>query len=148
MSDAHHDFDGLTRDEALAELARRGVRGPEVYLLDVLPLVEMAWSDGTVQDAERVLIEAFLDEHVGALHREAGVTVIGRAEALRFVQRVPQPAPRGAPWSPGHGLLRCREAHFADSTGLGSAGGLPKSSRARLSSRSFTSTDGATADTF
>ncbi|MCU0698319.1 MAG: hypothetical protein MUC96_17590 [Myxococcaceae bacterium] len=87
MSDAHHDFDGLTRDEALAELARRGVRGPEVYLLDVLPLVEMAWSDGTVQDAERVIIEAFLDEHIGALHREAGVTVISRAEALRFVQR-------------------------------------------------------------
>jgi hypothetical protein len=86
MNDTHA-FETLSPEEALAELARRGVRGPDVWLLDVLPLVEMAWSDGTVQDAERVLIEAFLDEHVERVNREAGARLVTHALALAFVQR-------------------------------------------------------------
>jgi hypothetical protein len=82
-----HDFDTLTRDEALAELARRGLKGTDVYLLDVLPLVEMAWSDGTVQDAERQVIYAFLEDHLDTLNREAGVQLVTRPQALRLVQR-------------------------------------------------------------
>jgi hypothetical protein len=101
-----HDFEALSRDEALAELARRGVKGPSVYLLEVLPLIEMAWSDGTVQDAERVLIEAFLDEHLDTLNREAGLTVLGRGEALAFVQRFLAARPTAQEFRELRGLLR------------------------------------------
>ncbi|MDX2010368.1 MAG: hypothetical protein SFW67_09270 [Myxococcaceae bacterium] len=106
MIDAHHDFDGLSRDEALSELARRGVRGPAVYLLDVLPLIEMAWSDGTVQDAERVLIDAFLEEHIDALNREAGLVVVGRGHALAFVQRFLASRPTAQEFRELRALLR------------------------------------------
>lgn len=77
----------MTRHEALAELARRGILGNAVYLLDVLPLVEMAWADGVVQPGERAMILAFLDEHLRQLEAREGGAVVPRADALRFVDR-------------------------------------------------------------
>lgn len=87
MSEPGSEAEALTKDEALAELARRGIIGPDVWLLDVLPLVEMAWSDGAIQPEERQLIAAFLEEHVEAVNREAGQAVASMASASAFVQR-------------------------------------------------------------
>jgi hypothetical protein len=100
------EFDTLTRDEALAELARRGLKGTDVYLLDVLPLVEMAWSDGTVQDAERQVIYAFLEDHLDTLNREAGVQLVTRPQALRLVQRFLGARPTAQEFRELRGLLR------------------------------------------
>jgi hypothetical protein len=76
-----------TKHEALGELAKRGIMGNAVYLLDVLPLVEMAWADGVVQPGERAMILAFLDEHLRQMEERNGSQVVPRAEALRFVDR-------------------------------------------------------------
>jgi len=77
----------MTRSEALTQLAARGIRGPMVYLLDALPLVEMAWADGEVQPAERVMILSFLDQHLAQLDAQAQTTVVPRREALDFITR-------------------------------------------------------------
>ncbi len=58
-----------------------------VYLLDALPLVEMAWADGEVQPAERAMIFSFVDQHLAQLEAHAQTTVVPRREALEFINR-------------------------------------------------------------
>lgn len=63
----------MTRDEILAELeAEYGVSPRLVYVLDVIPLVEMLWADGRNQEAEISLIKKFLVEHLAELETAAG----------------------------------------------------------------------------
>lgn len=77
----------MTRSEALSRLVARGVPGPMVYLLDALPLVEMAWADGVVQPAERAMILAFVNQHLALLEAHAGGPVVRRSDALEFINR-------------------------------------------------------------
>lgn len=52
-----------TEDAALAERIRRlGFDGETVKVLDLLPLVHVAWADGTVQHSERALILHLIEE--------------------------------------------------------------------------------------
>lgn len=78
----------MTRRDALATLKRHGFGGPLVYLLDVLPLVRMAWADGVVQPSERAEILAFVDEHLGRLDIQAQSTVVPRPVALECINRL------------------------------------------------------------
>ena len=51
-------------DEALIDRLRTlGIEGPGVRLLHLLPLVHVAWSDGTVSDAERRTIMRVVRAH-------------------------------------------------------------------------------------
>lgn len=77
----------ITRSEALARLDRHGISGALIYLLDALPLVEMAWSDGVVQPSERAVILSFLDAHLARLDEQAQHTVVRREDALDFINR-------------------------------------------------------------
>lgn len=77
----------MTRLEALTQLEARGIRGSMVYLLDALPLVEMAWADGEVQPAERAMILSFVDQHLAALERQAAAVVVPRRQALEFINQ-------------------------------------------------------------
>jgi hypothetical protein len=49
-----------TREQALAILRRHGIRGAEVYLIDLIPLVEMIWADGKAQESEVAVFEEYL----------------------------------------------------------------------------------------
>ena len=77
----------ITRAEALKRLARLGISGSDVYLLDVIPLFEMAWADGEVQPSERSMILAFLEDHLARLEAMRQGTLVTRLDALRFVDR-------------------------------------------------------------
>jgi hypothetical protein len=74
--------------DAIEELSRAGVSGPCIYLLDIVPLCEMAQADGEVHPAERSMILGFLDGHLERLRKDAGVSVVGRAQGLHFVDWV------------------------------------------------------------
>ncbi len=89
----------MTRLEALTQLAARGIRGPMVYLLDALPLVEMAWADGEVQPAERAMILSFVDQHLTQLDAQAQTTVVPRRQALEFINRYLVERPTAAEFS-------------------------------------------------
>jgi hypothetical protein len=57
-----------------------------IYLLDVLPLVEMLWADGRCQQAERILIDEYLREHVAWLNAQVpGSRILEDADIDRFV---------------------------------------------------------------
>jgi hypothetical protein len=77
----------LSRPEAIDRLARHGITGADVYLLDFLPLIEMMWADGLVQPRELALLDAFVAEHVEAINAMAGLQVLSTDEARRFAGR-------------------------------------------------------------
>ncbi len=77
----------LTRRKALDELRRHGIEGTDVYLMDIIPLIEMIWSDGRAQPGEIDILENFLRQHVERLNRMSGYNVLTMAQARRFVDR-------------------------------------------------------------
>jgi hypothetical protein len=78
----------ITRQQVIDTLNAHGIRGPEVYLLDAIPLIELAWADGVVQLAERALILSFVEHLMVKVRAEAGFDVIAHAQALAFVDRL------------------------------------------------------------
>jgi len=76
-----------TRAEALARLARFGIRGAEAYLVDLVPLIEMIWADGDAQPEEVEELLAAVRRHVARLNGMAGYTMLKEADARAFVER-------------------------------------------------------------
>lgn len=76
-----------TRAEALRRLARFGIHGADVYLVDLVPLLEMIWADGEAQDEERDELRAYVRRHVTRLNDLAGYPMLKEADAWAFVER-------------------------------------------------------------
>jgi hypothetical protein len=83
----------LSRPEAVERLAQHGIVGSDVYLLDLLPLIEMMWADGLVQDPEMDLLDAFVAEHVDAINQMSGTPILSVEQARRFSSRFLQERP-------------------------------------------------------
>ena len=85
----------ISREEALEKLADHGIQGPEIYLIDVIPLIEMIWADGKTQKGELAILENFLAEHVSHINTIAGYEVLTtdmvRAFVSRFLKEKPSP---------------------------------------------------------
>ncbi len=77
----------LTRQEAVAKLKQHGIRGPQIYLIDVIPLIEMIWADDCVQESETQLLYDYLERHVKHINQLCGAQVISLEEARAFVDR-------------------------------------------------------------
>ncbi len=88
----------MERQKALSILEQEfGIRGGQIYLLEVIPLVEMLWADGRNQEEEINLVYDFLDGHLARLSEAAqGEDFISKAELNdfieRFINRRPSPA--------------------------------------------------------
>ncbi len=85
-----------TRKDAIAELDRHGIRGTDTYLIDVLPLIEMMWADGTVQEGERGLLDKFMRQHVDNLNVLAGYKALSYEDGTAFVDRFLRDRPPAA----------------------------------------------------
>ncbi len=79
----------MSRDELLAVLeSEHGIRGGEVYLLELVPLVEMVWADGTPRPAEVKLLYEFALRRMAELTGEAdGVDVLSTGQVNAFLDR-------------------------------------------------------------
>ncbi len=75
----------VSRDTALAVLRRHGIRGPQVYLIDLIPLIEMIWADGRAQESERAALDDYLVRHVEMLNELAGYSILTLPQAREFV---------------------------------------------------------------
>ncbi len=76
----------LSFNDAVKRLARFGIRGEEIYLIDLVLLVEMAWVDGHIQDAEVDILFKYLKAHVRSINRLAGCKAISEEVAVDFVE--------------------------------------------------------------
>lgn len=84
-----HNALDITRKDALAILETQyGIQGHEVYLLELIPLIEMVWADGHNQQAEVGLVYEFALRRLAELDREAhGINVLTAGQVNAFVER-------------------------------------------------------------
>lgn len=88
--------DGISRREAMEALKDHGIEGADVYLIDLIPLVEIMWADGCVQKGELLLLGDFLARHVERVNRVAGCQLLTLDRAKKFLlpllKKRPDPA--------------------------------------------------------
>lgn len=67
-------------------LSRHGFKTCHIYLLELVPIIEMMWADGRNQPAEIEIIRSITQRHVDSLNQSAeGVTVISNADVDEFL---------------------------------------------------------------
>lgn len=77
----------IPRIDAVDQLAELGITGPDVYLLDTIPLIEMIWADGEAQRSELRLLDEFLEQHVRNVNELCGREVVTAPAARAFIDR-------------------------------------------------------------
>jgi len=107
----------LTREEAVERLEQYGISGPDVYLIDLIPLIEMMWADGRVQDPERALFARFAREHVESINELAGMALLTAERAERFAARFLDAAPDDALMKELRGLVPPVRLNSSDEAG-------------------------------
>jgi hypothetical protein len=82
-------------DRKCSHFLRYGIEGPQVYLIDFIPLIEMLWADGKGQVGEIVLLSEYINQHVEQLNTSAGHEVVSvasvRALVAQFLGERPDP---------------------------------------------------------
>jgi len=78
------------REKALHDLADLGFRGRDIYLAELIPVVEMAWADGVIAPNERALLEAFCESLTDRLNRQTGAQFFNLARTLLVLERLTQ----------------------------------------------------------
>lgn len=76
----------LDMEQAVRDLASLGLRGPDLYLAELFPAVEMAWADGQIQPDERAMLECYCESLVDVLNRDAGANVFTLRRAFNVLE--------------------------------------------------------------
>ena len=79
-----HFRDRLCREGALARLSRYGIEGKRVYLIDLIPLIEMIWAGGQLQAEKIDFLYNFIKMHIDHINRLAGYMVLSMPDAINF----------------------------------------------------------------
>jgi hypothetical protein len=77
----------LSRADAVAQLNGHGIEDKEIYLIDIIPLIEMIWADGCAQESEIAVLEGFIRVHVDHLNQVAGYELLTLDAAHAFMNR-------------------------------------------------------------
>lgn len=77
----------IIRQEAIGKLKNFGITDADIYLIDIIPLVEMIWADGQAQDSEIAILEDFLEKHVNHINTIAGYDLLTMDRARHFLAR-------------------------------------------------------------
>ncbi len=83
----------MTRQDALDRLRDFNIQGEDVYLIDLIPLLEMIWSDGQAQASEIGLFKDYLIQHVAKVNQMAGYKMLTLEKSERFISRFLQERP-------------------------------------------------------
>ena len=85
----------VSRRDALNALKGYGITGEQVYLIDLIPLIEIMWADGQAQKGEVAALENYIEQHVERINRDAGCRVLSfqtaKAFAEQFIKERPSP---------------------------------------------------------
>lgn len=63
------------------------LKDSDYYFLDLIPLIEIIWSDGKNQQAELSILYKFVVEHISHMDQQAGVRVVTTEQANDFLDR-------------------------------------------------------------
>jgi len=76
-----------TREEILEQLGSFGISGKDVYFVDYIPLIEMMWADGQIQQREKDIFYEFIEKHVAYLNKFASYKAFELEAAVQFTSR-------------------------------------------------------------
>lgn len=71
----------------LKKLEKYGIQGKYLYLANILPLIEIAWSDGRINEQELQLLQDFLKNHIKIINEKVGADVITYKDASNFLMK-------------------------------------------------------------
>jgi hypothetical protein len=77
----------MTLEGAIEMLAQYGITGPYIYLVDIIPLIEMIWADGKVQGAEVGVLRNYVSAIVKRINAACGSTALSMEQAGAFVKQ-------------------------------------------------------------
>ena len=92
-----NEYEGIDREQALHMLVTHyGFQRNHIYLLELIPLIEMLWADGRNQAAEIKLLYQFTLQHMAELSRFAEGNELVPVDQInafldRFVHNRPDP---------------------------------------------------------
>lgn len=74
--------------KALNDLEALGFRGRDVYLAELIPVVEMAWADGKIEPNEQALLLAYAEALTDRLNRQCGAALFRLDHTYRMLDRL------------------------------------------------------------
>ncbi|WLQ14456.1 hypothetical protein O5O45_00710 [Hahella aquimaris] len=75
-------------------LQKHGLKESHIYLLELIPLIEMIWADGRCQDAEVKILYRYTIEHLSRVSRESpDIEFISEDDINEFLDRFTQTRP-------------------------------------------------------
>ncbi len=77
----------MTFREAVAELEKIGITGADIYLIDLLPLIDMIQADGRKQDQELAILELYKSHRIDDINRQAGHQILSDETVRNFINR-------------------------------------------------------------
>ena len=78
----------MTPQTEFAQLSKEfDLKPADFYFLNLIPLIEVLWADGTNRPQELHLLYQFLIEHIAFLDKQAGEQVITIDDANDFLER-------------------------------------------------------------
>ncbi len=80
-------IDDYTRAEAIDELKKYNIEGPFIYLIDIIPLIEMIWADDKAQVSELEILSNYLEKRVDHINKLSGFKTISLTDAEAFAHR-------------------------------------------------------------
>ncbi|HVP81168.1 MAG TPA: hypothetical protein VMV04_25035 [Thermodesulfobacteriota bacterium] len=109
-----------TREQAIEDLSTLGIKEPHIYLVDIIPLIEMIWADGEAHESELAVLDEYLHKRVQQINEMAGYQVMdfeeAQAFANQFIQQRPSPEFLAKLRSlVGPILLSSSDSHYDDS---------------------------------
>ncbi len=79
--------------EAVEELETVGINQEEVYLIDLLPLIEIMWADGKTQLKEVEIFQLYSSKRIEEINKSAGFQVLSQTKVKLFIERHLKKAP-------------------------------------------------------
>ena len=67
-------------------LKQHGLKRSHVYLLEIIPLIEVMWADGKNQKGEIEALSQIVSEHLEKLNSYAGITVVPQTDVDEFME--------------------------------------------------------------
>ncbi len=77
----------ISRREVLSILENCGICGTSIFLIDLIPLIEMIWADGKVQSSEIAILNRFLQQHIKKINMVWGDGLLDLNTARDFCAR-------------------------------------------------------------
>lgn len=76
--------------KALSDLEQLGFRGRDVYLAELIPVVEMAWADGKIEPNEEALLQAYAEALTERLNEQCGAPLFRLDHTYRVLDQLRQ----------------------------------------------------------